>query len=46
MIEVLKLEIKAKERSLLVSISFVDKQENKFSYEKFSLSTSEEFISG
>ena len=38
MIEVLKLEIEAKERSLLVSTSFVDKQENKFSYEKFSLS--------
>ena len=37
MIEVLKLEIEAEERSLSVSASFVDKQENEFSYEKFSL---------
>ena len=38
MTEVLKLEIEAKERSLSVSTSFVDKQENKFSYGKFSSS--------
>ena len=38
MTEVLKLEIEAKERSLSVSTSFVEKQENKFSYEKFSSS--------
>ena len=35
MIEVLKLEIEAKERSLSVSTSFVDRQENEFSCEKF-----------
>ena len=34
-IEVLKLEIEAKERSLSVSASFVDTQENEFLYEKF-----------
>ena len=38
MIEVLKLEIEAKERSLSVSTLFVDKQENEFSFEKFSSS--------
>ena len=35
MIEVLKLEIEAKERSLSVSTSFVDRQESEFSCEKF-----------
>ena len=35
MTEVLKLEIEAKERSLSVSTSFVDRQENEFSCEKF-----------
>ena len=35
MIEVLKLEIEAKERSLTVSASFANEQENEFSYEKF-----------
>ena len=35
MIEVLKLEIEAKERSLSVSTSFVNEQENEFSYDKF-----------
>ena len=35
MIEVLKLEIEGKERSLSVSTSFVDRQENEFSCEKF-----------
>ena len=39
MTEVLKLEIQAKERSLWVSTSFIDKQENEFSHEKCSLST-------
>ena len=38
MIEVLKLEIEAKERSLSAYISFVDEEENEFSYEKFSSS--------
>ena len=38
MIEVLKLEIEAKERSLSVSTLFVVKQENEFSFEKFSSS--------
>ena len=36
MIEVLKLEIESRERLLAASTSFVDKQENEFSYEKFS----------
>ena len=36
MTEVLKLESEAKQRSLSVSTSIVDKQEGEFSYEKFS----------
>ena len=38
MIEVLKLEIDAKELSVSLSTSYVDRQENEFSYEKFSSS--------
>ena len=38
MTEVLKLEIEAKELSVSVSTSYVDKQENEFPFEKFSSS--------